>query len=178
METPFAKRMKQLSESGKTEVKSFSTVQGQAPTMGQGRAPLMGDIAPKDPADLAYESEKNQLKANYENSQGQVEQAAMALRQQVQSGQISMAEAEHQLDLLVNKVTDNSYLGYGDLDMRQRAAEFGDKAGDAYGMYGMGLDPAMMAREQQRLNAEQGVLSDIGMEPPVGEGREPLIGGE
>lgn len=162
METPFAKRFKELSDAGKTEVKSYSTVQGKEPAMGAGRAPLMGDIRPTDPQELAYDSEKKQLTANMESSKLQIEQGAEALRQQVQSGQLSMADAEHQLDLLVNKVTDNSYLGYGDLDMRQRSAEFGEKAGDAYGMYGMGLDPAMMAREQQRLSSEQGVLNDMG----------------
>lgn len=159
METPFAKRLKQLSEEGKTEVKAYSPV--QEPTVGKGRAPLLGDIRPTDPQALAEEAERKQMTSVLEGSKGQVQQAAQALRQQVQSGQISMAEAEHQMDLLVNKVTDNSYMGYGDLDVRERAAGFGEKAGEAYGMYGMGMDPAMMAREQQRMEAQQGVLSDI-----------------
>lgn len=161
--TAFAKRMQQFADEGKTEVKSFSPVQsGREPTVGEGRAPLLGDVKVTDPSELALMSERKQLTSNLEGSKQQIQQAATALRQQVLSGQISEAEAEHQLDLIVNKVTDNSYLGYGDLDMRERAAGFGDKAGDAYGMYGMGLDPAMMAREQQRLDAQQGVLSDVG----------------
>lgn len=159
METPFAKRLKQLSEEGKTEVKAYSPV--QAPTLGEGRSPLLGDIRPTDPQTLAEEAEKKQMTSVLEGSKGQIQQAAQALRQQVQSGQISMAEAEHQMDLLVNKVTDDSYMGYGDLDVRERAAGFGEKAGEAYGMYGMGMDPAMMAREQQRMEAQQGVLGDI-----------------
>lgn len=169
METAFSKKMKQFAEEKKTDVQAFSPVQrGQEPTMGTGRAPLLGDIKSTDPAELALQSERKQMTANLEKSKGQVQQAAAALRQQVASGQISEAEAEHQLDLVINKVTDNSYMGYGDLDMRERAAQFGDKAGDAYGMYGMGLDPAMMAREQQRQQAQQGVLSDIGSEPISG----------
>lgn len=184
METPFSKRMKQFAEEKKVDVQAFSPV--QKPTMNEGRAPLLGEIKSADPRDLAIESERNQMKANLEGSKAQVQQAAQALRQQVASGQISEADAEHQMDLLVNKLTDNSYMGWGDFDMRTRAAGFGDKAEAAYGMYGMGMDPALLAREQQRLEAQKGVLSDMGMsgeplqgeglEPPMGEGRAPLMG--
>lgn len=173
METPFSKRMKAFREAGQMEVRSFSPVQQKT----AGDMPLLGDMAPRTPEDLAIKSERDQLTANLEGSKNQIQQAAMGLRQQVASGQISQAEAEHQLDLIANKITDNSYIGYGDLDMRERAAGFGEKAGDAYGMYSMGLDPAMMAREQARLNSVQGVLGDMtGKEPMMGEGRAPMMG--
>lgn len=157
--TPFAARMKQFAEENKMDVKAYSPV--QAPTLGEGRAPLLGEVKVTDPQQLAYEAEKKQMGSVMEGSKDQIQQAAQALRQQVQTGQISMADAEHQMDLLTNKLTDNSYMGYGDLDVRQRAAGFGEKAGEAYGMYGMGLDPAMLARERDRVSAQEGVLSDV-----------------
>lgn len=161
METPFSRRMKEFAEQNKTEVKAYSPVQGKEPAVGEGRAPLMGDIRTQDPAKLADEAEKKQMTSVLEGSRGQVQEAANALRQKVASGELSMADAEHQMDLLTNKLTDNSYMGYGDLDMRRRAAGFGDKAEQAYGMYGMGLDPELMARERDRMEAEKGVLSDV-----------------
>lgn len=159
METAFSKRMKAFADEQKTEVKAYSPI--QAPTLGEGRAPLLGDVKVTDPTKLAEEAERKQMSSVMEGSKTQIQEAAQALRQQIASGQISEADAEHQMDLLTNKLTDNSYMGYGDLDMRQRAAGFGDSAENAYGMYGMGLDPAMMAREQDKMNAQKGILGDM-----------------
>lgn len=159
METPFSKRFKQLSET-KSEVKAYSPVQKPAdPFMGD--MPLLGDVRTKSPEEIARTTERTQIQTQMEDSQGAIQQAAAQLRQQVQSGQISQEDAEHQLDLVINKLVDNSYIGYGDMDMRERAAGFGDNASEAYGMFSMGLDPSQMAKQQTQQEAVTGIMGGM-----------------
>ena len=161
--TPFAQRLNQLSQQQTIKMPSIEVKQDTS---------MLGNFRTNEysPEELDYNSKRSEVESKYNSHETQVAQLADQLRTQVNNGQISMLDAEHQLNKFVDSAVESEYQGFNEFNTRAKAATYSAQHPDVSGaealnMYQQGIDPDQINRDESLANmhgimmqSQQGVM--------------------
>lgn len=147
--TPFSRRMQQLNQKQTIQVPEFPKVQEQT---------MLGDFGVNqtsyDEIDVEHRAKKQDLESKYNAAESEIKNLAVALRQQVEAGQISQVEAESRLNNAIGDTVDKGYSGFKDKATRIEAAKYSANnpkvsGEEALAMYKAGINPDQIRESVQ-----------------------------
>lgn len=147
--TPFSRRMQELNQKQVIQVPQFQ--QAQEETM---FSTFGGNQTSYDEIDIEHRAKKQDLESKYSTAESEIKNLAVALRQQVQAGQISQVEAESRLNNAIGDTVDKGYSGFKDKATRIEAAKYSANnpnvsGEEALAMYQAGINPDQIKESVQ-----------------------------